>query len=185
MTRFDSCLEFVLKMKGGLTDDPADRGGRTNLGITGQTLARARKDRIAKADTVDGLTREVAAAIYRAYYWNTCRCGDLPAPMDLAVFDAAVHMGTGTAAMQVQRALNLLGAEPALAEDGIVGPRTLEAARRLPGKWRLRAARVALAVRSAALLAIVSRAPSQRRFLAGWLNRLDRVLEKGRKETLS
>ena len=185
MTRFDSCLEFVLKMEGGLTDDPADRGGRTNLGITGQTLARARKDGIAKADTVDGLTREVAAAIYRAYYWNACRCGDLPAPVDLAVFDAAVHMGTGTAAMQAQRALNLLGAEPALAEDGIVGPRTLEAARRLPEKWRLRAARVALAVRSAALLAIVSRLPPQRRFLVGWLNRLDRVLERGRKEILS
>ena len=132
MTRFDSCLCFVLKMEGGLSDDPADSGGRTNLGITGQTLARARKDGIAKADTVDGLTREVAAAIYRAYYWNACRCGDLPAPVDLAVFDAAVHMGTGTAAMQAQRALNLLGAEPALAEDGIVGPHTLEAARRLP-----------------------------------------------------
>jgi len=185
MTRFESCLTFVLKAEGGLSDDPADRGGRTNLGVTEGTLARARREGVANAENVDSLTRDVAAAIYRTYYWNACRCGELPTPVDLAVFDAAVHMGTGTAGMQLQRALNLLGTDPALAEDGIVGPRTLEAARRLPEKWRLRAARVALAVRSAALLSIVARTPSQRRFLAGWLNRLDRVLERGRKETLS
>ncbi|MFA0887834.1 MAG: glycoside hydrolase family 108 protein [Synergistales bacterium] len=182
MNRFESCLDFVLNVEGGLSDDPADRGGRTNLGITEGTLARARSDGLTKAAEVDSLTKEVAAAIYRAYYWKPCRCGELPKPIDLAVFDAAVHMGTSAASRQIQRALNLLGAEPPLAEDGIVGVRTLEAARQLPRKWRLRAARVTLAVRSAALLGLASRSVSQRRFLAGWLNRLDRVLERGRRE---
>lgn len=183
MNRFESCLDFVLNMEGGLSDDPADRGGRTNLGITEGTLARAKRDGLTETGTVDSLTRDVAGAIYRAYYWNACRCSDLPKPIDLAVFDAAVHMGTSAASRQIQRSLNLLGAEPPLAEDGIVGTRTLAAARQLPEKWRLRAARVALAVRSAALLDLASRSVSQRRFLAGWLGRLDRVLERGRKET--
>lgn len=185
MTRFESCLKFVLDVEGGFSDDPADHGGRTNLGVTEGTLARARRDGVADAESVDSLTREVAAAIYRAYYWKACRCGELPAPIDLAVFDASVHMGPSAASRQIQRSLNLLGAEPPLAEDGLIGPRTLEAARQLPEKWRLRAARVALAVRSAALLDIAGRSVSQRRFLAGWLNRLDRVLERGRKEALS
>lgn len=185
MNRFESCLTFVLKAEGGLSDDPADRGGRTNLGVTEGTLARARRDGVAGAENVDSLTREVAAAIYRAYYWKTCRCEELPAPIDLAVFDAAVHMGPTAASRQVQRALNLLGAEPPLAEDGLIGPLTLEATRRLPEKWRFRAARVALAVRSAALLDIAARSVTQRKFLSGWLNRLDRVLEKGRREALS
>jgi len=182
MTRFESCLCFVLNMEGGLSDDPSDRGGRTNLGITEGTLARARRDGLAHEGSVDSLTREVARAIYEAYFWKPCRCGEMPAPIDLALFDAAVHMGTTTAARQVQRALNLLGAEPPLAEDGIVGPRTLAAARGLPEKWRPRAARVAIAVRSATLLEIVTRSSSQRRFLAGWLNRLDRLMERGRRE---
>lgn len=182
MTRFESCLGFVLNMEGGLSDDPADRGGRTNLGVTEGTLARARIDGLASTKSVDSLTRDVVAAIYRAYYWNTCRCGELPAPIDLAVFDASVHMGPSAGSRQLQRALNLLGADPPLSEDGIVGPRTVEAALRLPGKWRLRAARIAVAVRSAALLDIAARSVTQRRFLAGWLNRLDRILERGRRE---
>lgn len=185
MTRFESCLGFVLYMEGGLSNDPADRGGRTNLGVTEGTLARARADGLASAKSVDSLTREVAAAIYQAYYWKACRCGELPAPIDLAVFDASVHMGPSAGSRQLQRALNLLGAEPPVAEDGIVGPRTLEAVRRLPEKWRLRAARIAVAVRSAALLDIAARSVPQRRFLAGWLNRLDRVLERGRSEAAS
>jgi len=111
-----------------------DRGGRTNLGVTEGTLARARRDGIADAENVDSLTRDVAAAIYRAYYWKACGCEELPAPLDLAVFDASVHMGPSAASRQIQRTLNLLGAEPPLAEDGLIGPRTLEAARSLPEK---------------------------------------------------
>lgn len=182
MNRFETCLSFVLSAEGGLSDDPADRGGRTNLGITEGTLARARRDGITETERVDSLTRDVAAAIYRAYYWNACRCKDLPKPLDLAVFDAAVHMGTSAASRQIQRALNLLGAEPPLAEDGIIGPLSVRAARNLPESWRVRAARIAVAVRSAALLEIASRSVSQRKFLAGWLNRLDRVLERSRRE---
>lgn len=185
MTRFESCLCFVLNMEGGFSDDPADRGGRTNLGVTEGTLARARQDGLTTEKSVDSLTRSVAETIYRAYYWKPCRCGELPAPLDLAVFDAAVHMGCPAASRQLQRALNLLGTDPALAEDGLVGPLTVEAACKLPAKWRLRAARVTVAVRSAALLDIAARLSSQRRFLGGWLNRLDRVMEKGRAESAS
>jgi lysozyme family protein len=185
MNRFETCLRFVLNEEGGLSDDPADRGGRTNLGITEGTLARARRDGVTGIERVDSLNRDVAAAIYRTYYWNACRCGDLPKPLDLAVFDAAVHMGTGAASRQVQRALNLLGAEPPLAEDGIIGPLSVQAARELPESWRIRAARIAVAVRSAALLDIASRSAPQRKFLIGWMNRLDRVLERSRRETES
>jgi lysozyme family protein len=98
------------------------------------------------------------------------------------VFDTAVHMGAKAAARQVQRALNLLGAEPPLAEDGIIGPLSVQAARSLPESWRVRAARIAVAVRSAALLDIAARSVSQRKFLTGWLNRLDRVMERSRRE---
>jgi lysozyme family protein len=182
MNRFENCLNFVLNMEGGLSDDPADRGGRTNLGITEGTLARARNDGITETEQVASLTPDVASAIYRAYYWNACRCSDLPKPLDLAVFDAAVHMGTKAASRQVQRALNLLGAEPPLAEDGIIGPLSVQAARSLPESWRVRAARIAVAVRSAALLDIAARSVSQRKFLTGWLNRLDRVMERSRRE---
>ena len=38
--RFDACLAVVLVQEGGYSDDPADPGGATNMGITRDTLAR-------------------------------------------------------------------------------------------------------------------------------------------------
>ena len=35
--RFDSCLPLILVFEGGYTNDPTDRGGATNKGITQKT----------------------------------------------------------------------------------------------------------------------------------------------------
>ncbi|MBL0406333.1 glycoside hydrolase family 108 protein [Microvirga aerilata] len=120
-SRFDLSLALVLRHEGGFVRHPRDPGGATNLGITRQTLSRAR-GRSASVDDVRHLTQEEAASIYRRFYWDAVLADELPPGLDLAVFDFAVHSGPAKAARTLQ---GLLGVQA----DGVVGPVTLEAAR--------------------------------------------------------
>jgi len=99
-SNFQRCLDFVFAREGGYVDDPRDPGGATNLGITISTLTAWRGRRATRSD-VRNLARAEAARIYRLWYWHSAWCGDLPAGVDLLVFDAAVNMG-------VERSLNIL-----------------------------------------------------------------------------
>jgi lysozyme family protein len=116
---WDQCLAFVLAAEGGYVDDPMDPGGATNLGITLQELSIWRHTAVTKTD-VQNLGKDEAAAIYRANYWNASRCSDLPAGVDLMVFDASVNMGVGRSAKFLQA---LVG----VAVDGSIGPQTINA----------------------------------------------------------
>lgn len=119
---FDSALAFVLGFEGGYSNDPRDRGGATNLGITQRTLDQARQDHpgwLLPAD-VRSLTRANAARIYRADYWDAVRGDDLPPGIALLAFDCAVNQGPGRARKWLQEAADV-------AADGVMGPKTMEA----------------------------------------------------------
>lgn len=98
-------------------DHPDDPGGATNLGITQETLARYRGRKVSKSE-VRALDRETAHDIYRRFYWDTLNCDELPAGLDLAVFDCGVNQGTRRAARFLQIALKVR-------VDGVIGPVTL------------------------------------------------------------
>lgn len=122
-SRFDICLDEVLRHEGGYADHPADPGGATNLGITHKTLARWRRIspwwKLPKSAVMD-LQRAEAARIYRASYWDRVQAGQLPRGLDLALFDFAVNSGP-------DRAIRTLQAELDVAADGQMGPLTLDA----------------------------------------------------------
>lgn len=133
-SRFDTCLDVVLRHEGGYADHPADPGGATNLGITRKTLARWRKVSpwwaLPKSE-VQKLQRTEAARIYRAGYWDRIGAEKLPAGLDLALFDFAVNSGP-------DRAIRTLQTELGVVVDGQIGPLTRDAmaayvARRGPG----------------------------------------------------
>jgi lysozyme family protein len=123
-TSFPGAVALVLAHEGGFVDHPRDPGGATRFGITRNTLAAARGRPATRAD-VRALAREEAETIYRRHYWNPVRGDDLPAGIDLATFDLAVHSGPTRAALTLQGVLGV----PA---DGAVGPRTLAAAAGAP-----------------------------------------------------
>src|SRR3954447_9587673 len=89
---FANCLAFVLEEEGGYSDMPGDPGGATNMGITRATLADWRGAPVSKDDVLS-LERDEAAAIYRRRYWDAIRGDELPAGLDLALFDDAVNSG--------------------------------------------------------------------------------------------
>ena len=121
-TSFDTALATVLAAEGGFSNDPRDPGGATFRGITLATLSGARGRPVTVAE-LKALDRAEIATIYRRSYWDTVAGDALPAGLDLAVFDLAVHSGPHRAAVLLQ---GLLG----VATDGRIGPVTLAAARR-------------------------------------------------------
>jgi lysozyme family protein len=120
-TSFPHALAFILRQEGGFVHHPADPGGATQFGITRRTLALSR-GRPVSVDDVRALTREEAGYIYRSLYWNAVRADELPAGIDLVVFDIAVNSGPGRAVRLLQAALDV-------DVDGILGPVTMSTAR--------------------------------------------------------
>lgn len=146
---FAVAIDFVLRHEGGDVNDPDDPGGHTRFGIS----KRAHPD-----EDIGALTRDRAAEIYRYSYWDACRCDELPAALALMVFDSAVNQGPRAAVETLQRAV---GTVP----DGILGPLTLDAAKRAAG----RSAVIAMAAERGFRY---GRTKNFERFGRGWMRRL-------------
>jgi lysozyme family protein len=118
---YDRALARVLAHEGGYTDHPSDPGGPTNFGITIHDYRRYIQANGTARD-VKNMKLADAAKIYRARYWDTLRCDELPAGLDYAVFDYGVNSGIGRAAKVMQR---LLGQVPSgsMTDAAIAGVR--------------------------------------------------------------
>jgi lysozyme family protein len=123
MSNFDRMFEIVVGNEGDYTADPADPGNWTG-GAVGVGTCRGTKLGISAAaypemDIVN-LTLGTAKALYQRDYWQRI-CGDqLPPALALLVFDAAVNNGVGRAARWLQQIAHVQ-------QDGVIGPKTLEA----------------------------------------------------------
>lgn len=177
---FDESLSFVLSNEGDYVDDPYDRGGETNMGITASTMRRAYNDGLVGHTDVKTLTRAEAAVIYERYYWQPSHACDIDAPLCTLHFDAAVNHGLGGAAKLLQRTVNDYAAKAGLNVrvdvDGAVGPKTLSALCQcldLKGNVPL-ICEIYCNEREKYYRSIVENNPSQSVFLRGWLNRLER-----------
>ena len=117
--RFEACLAHVLKHEGFYSDDPCDPGGKTMRGIT-QRVYDAWRERQGKARAhVWDIAKDEIEAIYRANYWAVVRADELPAGLDLAVFDFAVNSGpTRPSAPPARPPLRPRRASPSLPAKG-------------------------------------------------------------------
>ncbi len=163
---FDDCLAFVLRWEGGFVDDPDDRGGATNKGITqavyDEWRERKHYDKRSVREIEDGEVKQ----IYLEQYWRPSRCQALDYPMSLILFDSAVNHGVGRAVKILQDALKVT-------QDGVFGPKTMAAYDYLEechGTCHI--AGSYLAAREEFYFRIVDSRPEQAKFLRGWMNRL-------------
>jgi lysozyme family protein len=157
---FDACLAFTLREEGGYVDDPADPGGATNMGITLATYRQWSGDPNLAPAQVQDMTLRTVRAIYRTLYWNPLRADDLPAGVDLSVFDMGVNAGIWASAKLLQQAIGFTGD----AVDGWIGPETLAAV----DKFDARVLVDDLAERQTAYYRSL---PDFTTFGTGWLNR--------------
>lgn len=106
MRTIKAIIDDVIKAEGGYVNDPRDRGGETNWGIT---------DAVARADGYTGamrdLPRQRAFDIYQRLYVQRPgfdHVATISEPIAAEMVDTGVNMGPVVAARFAQRALNVL-----------------------------------------------------------------------------
>ncbi len=120
---FALALKHVLKLEGGWSNHPADKGGPTNKGITLKTFERAIDDGFVISNTDDlitalkNITDATVKKIYFNYYWQKAACQHLPKALAILHFDAAVNHGP-------RRAIKFLQETIGAKIDGEFGPET-------------------------------------------------------------
>jgi lysozyme family protein len=160
---YPKALRFILRWEGGFVDDPADRGGRTNRGVTQRTYDSWRSRQGLAPRDVKGIEEAEVSAIYEGDYWIPPRCDILASPLDLVEFDTAVNMGP-------RRAVRILQTVLGCGVDGAFGGDTIAAAATCdPGNTVVEYCKV----REGIYRGIVQRDPTQARFIKGWMNRLN------------
>ena len=95
---FDKMLKFVLLREGGYSNNPNDKGGETNKGITYQTYNSYRKSRGLSPRSVKYITDEEVRDIYYNNFYKASGADKIQNPKLAAyVFDTAVNMGVSRA----------------------------------------------------------------------------------------
>lgn len=134
MKRVEQIATEIIVREGGFVNDPDDPGGATNYGVTIGTMRRLGKDlnRDGRVDMVDvrALTAAQATQIFIEHYFQRPRLAELPSAVQTSVFDMYVNAGTNAVKI-LQRLVGRMGF--ATTADGIVGPKTIAAARAAAG----------------------------------------------------
>ncbi|QKY08001.1 glycoside hydrolase family 108 protein [Janthinobacterium lividum] len=168
-------IDDILRAEGGYVNDPQDKGGETNYGIT-VAVARANDYQGAMRD----LPMSLARAIYLARYITGPKFDQvltIHAGIGAELIDTGVNMGPRPAAEFLQRWLNGFNDTgtryPVLTVDGRLGQQSLAALAAFLA-WRgQEGATVMLralnGLQAARYLDITEANKTQRRFLFGWL----------------
>ena len=139
MAEFGSALSKTLRYEGGWCNIENDPGGETYKGISrvyhpdwaGWEIVDRLKDDEDFPNCLEinlELSRMVNG-LYLEKYWEKMRLGELDSQMMAdSVFDYAVHKGVFRSGKMLQETVNsMVPEEDEIAEDGIMGPITIEA----------------------------------------------------------
>jgi lysozyme family protein len=113
---FDTAFVKLIEHEGGYVNNPVDPGGETKYGIS---------KRAYPSEDIKNLTLDRAKSIYLKDYWGPAGCDMVPEIAKFQVFDMAVNSGVRQTIKTLQRAV---GEE----QDGVLGPRTIQAIQSLP-----------------------------------------------------
>ena len=160
MAKFDLYAPILKKLEGGFVNNPKDKGGATNCGVTLASF-RAVFGRDKTVDDLKNMTDKQWKQIMKTY-WDACSADKIEnQSIANIVADWSVNSGvSGRKACQ---------REFGLVPDGIFGKKTLAALNSTPQKCifcRIKDAREMF------YKEIVAKTPSQIAFYKGWLNRL-------------
>lgn len=163
----------IFGVEGGYVNDPNDRGGETNHGITVQVA----RDAGYQGDMKE-LPKEVAYNIYAEQYVekpNYHLVYERSPAVAEKIIDAGVNVGPGRASKWFQTALNSLnrGGQdyPTIAVDGAIGPLTVNAYAGLEAvRGRVKACELVLKLMDAQQATHYMSLTSMRTFTVGWVD---------------
>lgn len=177
MANINKIVPFILRWEGGYVNDPLDRGGETNKGITIATWRSKGYDCDTKIPTVivgkktyTNVTKslyEMTEAqwlyVLKSLYWDRWLADKIE---NQSIANLLVDWVWASGVHGIKIPQRILG----VADDGIVGPKTIAALNARPQEQlfqQLKQARINFCE------TIVRNSPSQKRFLNGWLNRIN------------
>ncbi|MBT9922944.1 glycoside hydrolase family 108 protein [Bacteroides uniformis] len=125
MANANILLPFILRWEGGFVNDPTDRGGATNKGVTITTWRQVGYDKDGDGDIdVDDLklltNEDVRNRVLVPHYWNRWKADTIN---DQKIANILVDWVWASGSHGIKIPQRLLGVNV----DGIVGPKTIEA----------------------------------------------------------
>lgn len=160
---FETCFQLLLKDEGGFVNDPKDRGGATNMGVTMGTWSGWIRYP-ATVEIMKALTPDDVRPLYKKQYWDYIKADELPVGVDYCVFDCAVNSGVTRAGRFAQLASGV-------SVDGLIGTITLKQIKAMHPDDFVRAF-------TQERIEYLHRLDTFDRFGRGWLNRISRVQVK-------
>lgn len=171
--------KFCAKWEGTWDDDTDDPGGATKYGVCARLLSD-QTDIFLKnilgfthpitREKMRGLTKEQSQKVFFILFWQDLNLEPLPTRVAVVVHDYAVNCGGKTAIRKLQECHNSLYPNDRIAEDGIIGPKTIRAFTKMDNQHDLNAM---LENRVQRYHRIVASKPALKKFLKGWLNRVN------------
>ena len=160
-------VPHILKWEGGFVNDPDDLGGATNKGVTIKTYTFFRWRKHQSTPTIDDLkniSNEEFTAILKEMYWDACRADRIESQsVANAIVDWAWNSGTVTAAKELQKVLGVT-------VDGVIGNVTLSAINSIDAETMFD---LVQKTRIAYLERICLSRPANKKFMKGWMNRVN------------
>lgn len=176
MDKINEMVNQILSHEGGFVNDPDDRGGATNFGVTLKTYSEW-LGRPASVAEVRAMKVETAKEIYLSRYYYTPRINGFPEEVQPQIFDCSINHGPRRAVKFVQTVCNLAGFGP-VAVDGVNGPNTMEVAKTANQEMGVYFNNAIADERIDFYHRIVASNPSQKKFLNGWLKRANSYKEE-------
>ncbi len=166
-------LDNILVSEGGFQNDKDDSGNYvngiligTNKGITPAALAEHRgvKASSITVEDIKNLTEQEARDIFKEEYFYKPKIDELPTELQASVFDMQINSGSN--------AIKILQKLVGTKQDGIIGPKTLQA---------LEDNTVSVNEYAEARIEyynkVVKNSPEKKKFLSGWTNRANSYRE--------
>ena len=167
---FDEIIEVVLEHEGGYVDDPDDRGGATNWGVT-QAVYENFVGYKCDKEEIKNMDEDTAKEIYYEKFWKPSRADKLPAEVRETYFDMVVNHGQGGAVKILQQACNnKRKPENYIDLDGGIGPNTIRAAKNLKN-WELQVERSGYYWNLVFKGSKYTQRTTQVKFIRGWIRR--------------
>jgi lysozyme family protein len=162
MADISKLAPFILQWEGGFVNDPLDKGGATNKGVT---IAKFREFYGADAtvEQLKGITDKQWNHIFKSGFWNEWKADEI-CSQSIANILVDWRWLSGSPAIKLPQ--QLLG----VVNDGIVGAKTIAAVNAYePQKLfdLIKARRIEY------INNIIQKTPTNERFRKGWMNRLN------------
>lgn len=168
MANHELLKPFILGWEGGFANDPDDRGGATNKGITLDTYkayCRRKGYPVPTVERLKNISDEQWTEIFKTLFWDRWRADEINSQ---SIANILVDWVWGSGKYGITIPQRILG----VTVDGIVGPKTIAAVNAADPK--LLFDRI-MAARKKYIDDICTSRPKNNKFKRGWLRRLNSI----------